>query len=50
MRRGRQQAATTLTLLAAFLLAPETANKSLAELTTGKRPETPATIKEGALS
>ncbi|WP_426940142.1 MFS transporter [Pseudarthrobacter sp. S6] len=36
-------------LVATFLLAPETANKSLAELTTDKRPVTPATTKEGTL-
>jgi putative MFS transporter len=36
-------------LVATFLLAPETANKSLAELTTEKRPATPAIIKEGSL-
>jgi putative MFS transporter len=36
-------------LVATFLLAPETANKSLAELTTDKRPAAPATITEGTL-
>lgn len=39
-------------LVATFLLAPETANKSLAELTTEKTPAVPATVKatEGSMS
>ncbi|WP_035741785.1 MFS transporter [Arthrobacter sp. MA-N2] len=36
-------------LVATLLLAPETANKSLAELTTDQRPAAPATITEGTL-